>query len=284
MDCLGELYPDLPCPGLQCDLALGDAVAVGKGEAVTGIELVLGKGADIAGHVLAVGTLAPIVGASLEIVDANSVVVGGAAAGADGSYEATGLGTGPYYARTRTSGFLDELYDDRPCPGSACSPVAGDALVTVPGQTLGGVDFVLVPGATISGKVRSASDLQPIANATVTVFDASGLQVGLAGTAADGTYTTRALAGGSYRVRFDAAGFDSLLFNGLPCTPQSCDPATGTAVPLSPPANASNINANLSGGGPARSIRNWCISTTANLTAASSNQGKRVRSTTPRRS
>ena len=46
------------------------------------LPLVVGKGADIAGHVLAVGTLAPIVGASLEIVDANSVVVGGAAAGA----------------------------------------------------------------------------------------------------------------------------------------------------------------------------------------------------------
>jgi len=83
----------------------------------------------------------------------------------------------------------------------------------------------------------------------VTVFDQSGLQVALAGTSANGTYATRALAAGSYRVRFDAAGFDSLLFNGVACTPVSCDPASGTAVVLAPPANATGVNADLAGGG-----------------------------------
>lgn len=248
MDCLGELYPDVPCPNLQCDLAIGGAVNVAKGESVSGIELTLGKGAEIAGQLREEGNLAAIAGGGVEIVDANSVVVGGAGSDSNGNYVATGLGSGPYFARTRTAGFRDELYDNIPCPGGACSPIIGEPLATVPGETTSGIDFLLAPGSAITGKVRSANTLQPIANATVTVYDASGLQVALAGTASDGTYATGALAGGSYRVRFDAIGFDSQLFDSLPCTASSCDPVIATPIALVPPINATGINADLDGG------------------------------------
>ena len=248
MECLGELYPDIPCPNLQCDLATGGSVMVAKGQAVTGVELALGKGADITGQLRAEGTLAPIVGEAVEILDANAIVVGAAASDGSGHYVATGLNTGPYFARTRTSAFLDELFDGFPCPGGACSPAIGTPITTIPGQTVSAIDFVLAPGSSIAGKVRSAANLQGIANATVTVFDSSGLMVALAATSSNGNYVTPALAGGSYRVRFDAGGFDSQLYNNVTCTPSSCDPVSGTAVVLAPPANANGISADLAGG------------------------------------
>jgi hypothetical protein len=247
MDCLGELYPDTPCPNLQCDLATGVAIPVAKGEEVAGIEIVLGKGADISGQLRAEGTLVPIVGATIEIIDANNALVGGADTDASGHYVSTGYNTGPYFARTRTSTFRDELFDGFACPSGACSPAIGTPIATMPGQTSPGIDFVLAPGSLISGKVRSANDLQGIANAIVTVFDSSGQVAALATTGSNGNYTTGALVAGSYHVRFDASGFDSQLFNGVSCTPSSCDPASGTPVSLAPPANAIGVGADLAG-------------------------------------
>jgi hypothetical protein len=247
--CLGELYPGAPCPNLQCDIALGGAIAVAKGEAVSGIELALGKGAALAGELHVEGTLDPIAGGGVDVVDGNNVAVGFGVSDVDGAWLVDGLGSGPYFARTRAEGFLDELYDDLPCAGGACSPATGQSLEPTPGTTLSGIDFVLAPGARIRGKVRSATTLQPIANATVTVFDQAGVQVALAASASDGTYAVRALAGGSYRVRFDANGFDSQLYDGLACTAQSCEPVAATAVLLAPPLDKTGVDADLGGGG-----------------------------------
>ena len=48
-----------------------------------------------------------------------------------------------YYAGTIESGFLDELFRDRPCPLGECDPTAGTPIEVSGGVTTANVDFVL---------------------------------------------------------------------------------------------------------------------------------------------
>ncbi len=244
--CLGERFPNSPCPHFACDLGAGDPIAVAKGATVSGIELELLAGATIAGLVAAQGG-APIPGAAVELLDPHGALVTGVLTGKDGSYLTSGLGAGPYLARTSApSPFRDELYDNVPCAGGLCNLGSGTQLTPTIGQTLGGIDFLLPMGGTIAGTVRNALGT-PIGG-SVTVFNTGGATVAAASAdEATGQYSTAGLEAGSYFVRFDAPGRDAILFNGIACPNGECDPSTGTPVQVTAGEPTLGIDAMLPG-------------------------------------
>ncbi len=260
--CLGERFPNSPCPHFVCDLGAGDPIIVAKGATVSGIELELASGARIAGLVAAQGG-APIPGTAVEILDPIGAVVTGVLTAKDGTYLTSGLGTGPYFARTTApTPFRDELYDNISCSAGQCSLGLGTQLSPTLGQTLGGINFALVEGGTIAGTVRDSLGM-PI-GATVSVFNTGGISVtSTSANAATGQYTTAGLEAGTYFVQFVAPGHDAMLFNDIACPNAECDPTSGTPVQVTAGQPTVGINASLTGNAqppPARvAYLNRCV-------------------------
>lgn len=245
IECLGESYPDLPCVSLLCDLADSQAVNVAKGQAVTGIELSLGPGGTIEGTVTATSGGAGIPNEIVEI-STGDVLVANAGTDADGDYRVVGLGTGPYFARTRTfAGYIDELYDDLPCPAATCSASTGTPLQLAPAGSLTGIDFALALGNGIRGTVRASDTTLGIAGAQIRVYDALGNGIASTTTLIDGSYATPALSTGSYFVLAEAIGFGSVLYQGFSCGSGGCDPLDGTPVGVLPPDDTTGIDFEL---------------------------------------
>ena len=84
---------------------------------------------------------------ALQFYDAaGAYVTSGSTNGAGQYLSNAGLPAGDYYARTfNDSGFVDELYDDIPCPGG-CTVTTGTPITVSSGATTSGVDFGLAQG------------------------------------------------------------------------------------------------------------------------------------------
>ncbi len=251
--CLGERFPDDPCPSLSCNLFEGVTLNVPKGATVTG-ELLLGTGASIAGRVTSTSG-APLANVLVTIQDANDVQFGGAFTDVDGIYRAAGLAPGSHFARTASSaGFLDELYDNRPCPNGSCQVASGTPIVVGAGQSVNGVNFALAPGGTIGGTVRNEFG-EPLPGALVTIFNDAGQAVVAVDSDGNGVYVSSALVSGSYRVRFDASGRESRLYDNVSCSASSCDPLSGSPVLVAAPSATVGINATLPASGATRPVK-----------------------------
>ena len=115
-----------------------------------------------------------------------------------------------------------------------------------PGQTTQSIDFSLVSGGSISGRVTRESDGSPVVSADVwaDTYDCCGGGNG-ARTDADGNYTIDGLASGDYRVqvRADEHGLVGELY------PSTTDWALASAVPVTAASTTPNIDFTLAGGG-----------------------------------
>ena len=151
-----------------------------------------------------------------------------AAVDASGNYSITPLDTGSYYVVTQNeAGFLDELYDNLPCE-SGCDVMAGRAVDVVFGEATTGIDFLLEPGFTITGRVTDAASGLPLAGVGVEVYRAS-ISTWVY-TDASGTYRTPTLLPGVYQLRTQNwQGYLDELYDNLPCEPW-CRLSDGTAV------------------------------------------------------
>jgi hypothetical protein len=115
----------------------------------------------------------------------------------DGTYELTGLPSGPHQVRFYdcTSGvYAGEIYDD--LPGSASPTVVS----VVAGETTLGIDAGLSPGGRISGVVTGEETGLPLAN--ICVYASGSVLPYCTLTDADGAYEIGSLAPGQYKVSF----------------------------------------------------------------------------------
>lgn len=159
--------------------------------------LVMSRGATISGAVIDEETGLPIVDVSIE---AQSVVDGGpnsyASTDADGRYELRGIAPGSYLIKawTNSQNYIQELYGDAFNWDDA-------SLVTVRGtEPVEGINFDLIRGSTISGVVLDSETGLPIADVEIETQSVAG-PYSHASTGADGRYTLRGIAPGSYRIR-----------------------------------------------------------------------------------
>jgi hypothetical protein len=148
---LAEVYLNLPClPGV-CNPLSGSPVAVLSGAVTSGIDFVLDRGdyGGITGHVRRTSDGAGIAGALVEIFRSTGEPVSSILTTATGKFHSLAhqLLPGTYFLRTHAlpyqPGYRDELYDDLPCLGGTCSPLAGTPIVVAPNLETSGIEIAL---------------------------------------------------------------------------------------------------------------------------------------------
>ncbi|MCP3964250.1 MAG: hypothetical protein GY719_40995 [bacterium] len=226
-DYVNELYDGLPWTH-ETDPTTGTPVTVALATVAEEIDFSIRRAGSISGTVL--GPTGPISG-YVEIFDADGDFVQCDYADSQGQYTVPGLTTGTYFALTDMYRYLDELYDDVPC-SRGCDVSSGAPIAVSLGVDTGGIDFVLDPGASISGIVTDAETGDPLTG-TVRLYDGAGEWV-----ASDYLYSSNGfefstLPAGTYYVSAQSyAGHVDQLWDGVPC-PEECDPTTGTPIVVS---------------------------------------------------
>ena len=149
----------------------------------------------------------------------------------DGTYTLDGLPPGAYVLSARANGFLIRYFDNVDKPQSA-SPVSVQS-----NQAVTGIDFVLQPGASISGKVFDAKTNAAIPYAFVNVRGATGVAA-MIGTRTDsaGNYTLSGLSSGDYILFASAYRYTGEYYDNVQ------DPRLATPVHVSVPAACSGID------------------------------------------
>jgi protocatechuate 3,4-dioxygenase beta subunit len=233
-DLLDELYDDIPCPGGAfddgCDPTDGTPVVVVSGSITPDVDFALGPGGAIAGRVRDAGTGEAVPFANVQVFDSTGGFRGNHFADVAGRYRVGGLGGGSVFAMAREGQglYTPELYDGVPCP-DFCEPTTGTPIPVTVGSVTGGIDFDLDRRGGVAGRLTRAGGA-PVPFESVEIFDGGGLLVGFGFTDSQGDYAT-GLDAGQYFVT--TRTFDHLdeLYDDLPCEP-SCDPTTGTPVPV----------------------------------------------------
>lgn len=248
-----ELYDDLPCPGgapAGCDPTTGTSVPAQLDTDTTGIDFALTPLGAIAGTATAAGTGDPLDVFFVRIWDsAGDFAASGFFFSGTGMYQIGGLEAGTYFVTAEAFGFVGELYDDLPCPDgppAGCDPTTGTPVAVSLGVITGSIDFALGPLGRLAGTVRDEPTGQPIAFASVQVFDASGSFVDSTSADAQGDYRVENLDTGTYFVIASASGHSRQLYDGLPCPAGSCDPTAGTPVAVTAGAETGGIDFDLS--------------------------------------
>lgn len=233
-ECQDNQY--LPLNGALDDIA---ARAIGSGANVQ-LTLALDAGATISGHVTDRFFNAPASGPlTFQYYDSN-ILLGEShvVLGAGGSYQLAGIPPGVYKLGVYGNGanyYSRRLHPDVDCNALPCDFVAGTSFNTFASSAITNVDFSLQPGAVISGFVRDATTLAPIAGATVRsyrflVFPGAWSEERRSTTAPDGSYAITHLDGPQYRVGASASGRFAQGWPSFPCYTEPC--ATGSTILL----------------------------------------------------
>ena len=144
-----ELWNDRPCPQGACTVTTGDPIA-GSVNATSTADFALGQGGRIEGTLTEDGTGRAIDDGYVRIYTAAGTSLGIAFPDAGGRYVYGGLAAGTYYARTESTGSIDELWNDHACAQAQCTPTSGTPIpVAATGTTT--IDFVLAGSDVIFG-------------------------------------------------------------------------------------------------------------------------------------
>ena len=137
--------------------------------------------AGITGSITDAGTSAPLAGIDVRAYTASGTYVTSGTTNASGVYTLNVLAAGTYVLKTSNSlGYIDELYDNIPCPaGSACPVQIGKGVNVTAGATASGIDFGLTKAGTITGTVTDAATGAPLAAVSVQLYKADGTSAGL---------------------------------------------------------------------------------------------------------
>ncbi len=226
---VSELWDGIACSGF-CDILNGDAVTISGGAPVGSINFDLTVGGGISGTVNSGGSTAT--GVEVVAFDNAGFVAGSAVTNSSGQYAISGLVAGNYRLRTaNVSGLVDRVYQGDACSPTPCALNSGSQ-VEVSGATVGGIDFSLDAGSSISG---SATDTfgNPLPDGTAVLLDDTGAE--LQDTpVADGLWLFDGLADGTYYLLIENnLGLIDELYDGVPCSGGACDiPGLGTPIVL----------------------------------------------------
>ncbi len=212
----------------------------------------------ITGTIVATGTGTPLVGVYVSAYSSSGSPVGtSGTTNASGTYTISGLATGTYYVQTLNNlGYVDEVYNDVPCPKYFCPVTTGTGVSVTAGVTTMGISFALTVGGVISGTATDAGTGAPLSGILVEVYNTAGKDLAYAVTSASGVYSvTRLSTGnsglptGTYYLRASGASYVDEVYKNLPCPNYSCSPTSGTGVSLTAGATSGGIDFSLDAGG-----------------------------------
>jgi hypothetical protein len=216
------------------------AVQVTAGSETAGIDLSLGTGSAISGRVLSKADNSPIQNVYVYAYDSSWSFMSGTSTDSSGGYKIRGLPAGSFYLRTSNSlGYVNVYYKD------ATSSNNATAIQVAAASETGGIDFSLVMGGAISGRVLSQSDNTPIQNVYVYAYDSSWSYV--SGTLVDssGRYIMRGLPPGNVYVRTYAQGYVTKYYK------DTIDQFAATAIQVAAGFETSGIDFLLTKASPA---------------------------------
>jgi beta-lactamase regulating signal transducer with metallopeptidase domain len=189
----------------------------------SGLQIItLRQSAEISGRVTHAGK--PVAGITIGVQDNNENysirtgsqdIFGSAVSDSDGNYTIRRLGTG----------LVNVIFDERFAKNRQLTAVAHEGIQTKPGVTVQNVDFALVPGGIIEGRVTDSAG-KPIPNTSVGIYGPahprSSAWVQFANTDAKGRYQVRVPAGKNYVYcmdsRYSQSGFDVTVKDGKSIT------------------------------------------------------------------
>lgn len=235
---VAELYDDIPCIG-QCDVTTGTPIVLAAGAGAQDVDFALDPGASISGTVVDAASSSPLQNLFVVVYSDGGSLLKGESTAADGTYTVGGLPAGSYRARTFDLDYIDELYDDLPCPFS-CDPTTGTAIALAAATETPGIDFALDLGGSITGRVTDEATGDPLAGLQVVVADGSFNQKS-AFTSSTGAYSAGGLPAGTYFARTSSSTHLDELYDDLPCEP-SCNPTTGTPISVAQGLATSGIH------------------------------------------
>lgn len=260
---VNQIWNGVACTPTPCLIGTGTPVTLSSGN-VTGIDFNLTRGGTISGT--ATDTFNnPLPTGTAFLYGANGIEITSAPV-ANGIWEFSGLANGTYFVLIRnSSGLIDQLWNNIPCPAGACNIAATGTPIVLTGADApaglaksgpANINLQLPPGQTISGTVTDATTSQPIPDVTVHFFNAAGVEVGQATTNALGQYVSEGgLAAGSYRAattngvtRGAGDGYVNRLYDDQNCL-LACNFAGGTPISVSS-APTTGIDFALSKAGP----------------------------------
>jgi hypothetical protein len=241
-----ELHAGIPCPGESCPVTVGTPVLVSAGATTGGIDFALSSGGRISSVVRDAATGQSLEGVEVSIHDAGGHRLTSGSTDSSGVYTSdAALVSGTYYARTSNAlGYSDELYDDVPCPGGACTVTSGKPIVVTAGAPATNIVFLLAAGGGVSGNVTAAGTGQPVPGAKVRIYDSAGRSVTSGSTDDAGAWTASvALPSGTYYARTDGApGYLDELYDGIPCPLGVCTVTSGTPIDVAAGATTTGVD------------------------------------------
>ena len=266
---INQVYEGMTCPQNSCNQAqaitYGTPTAVASGQVIERSFRLQPPG-RIRGVVRDAGTGAGLASVQIDLFGAfqgQLTGYGQAMTDAAGAYTIGNLPPGNYYAMSSQSqGYVDQFFGDVWCPGqcSFSNADSGAPIGVMAGADVGGRDFALRPGGSISGRITgvlSPGSATPVANATVFAYALLGDQLGngrATTTDATGHYTLAGLAGGLYYVQIYPPTTDGLLgqfYGGSPCG-QGCGfrlPMNGVPVAVATGTPTTGQDVQLARGG-----------------------------------
>jgi hypothetical protein len=229
---MDELFDDHPCAA--CQVTTGTPVPVTTGTTTGGVDFALAPGGSIRGTVTDAASGAPLTGIRVDVYTSNGTWTEYATSASNGTFAVTSLPTGTYFARTiNSAGYVDELWDNIPCvPRCEDRITTGSPIPVAAGGATIGVNFTLVPGGRISGRVSDEATGAGLNGARVDVYTWDGARATTAVADADGAYLTlTGLPGGIYYARtVNGLGYlDEVFNNHLFCFP-NCLVTAGTPI------------------------------------------------------
>ncbi|WP_063920293.1 MFS transporter [Nocardia violaceofusca] len=157
------------------------AVTVVVGAVAQTVDLTLPSSGELTGTVRRAGDGKPVAGATVTLTDPRGEVIGAAVTGGDGGFRCGGVASGTHTL---------VVVADRMRPTAVT--------LTIPDSGLLHHDVDLEPMATLAGAVEAHG--KAVANAEVTVLDASGDRISTARTDGNGRYVVSDLPAGHYTV------------------------------------------------------------------------------------
>lgn len=255
-----ELYDSFPCGQDDCDPTLGTPVPVAPPAQTANIDFALSPGGSISGTVFS--PIIPLEDIEVAVLDTSGNELATDETDASGKYSIGGLSTGDYYVSATDSkfftakpSFIGKVYNNHVCPGPLCNPlISGDLVHVNTGIDTPNINFTLIAGARMQGKISETTGGGPVPFGAVSIKDASGNVVSFAISDGAGTYLSLyGLPTGSY---YSQTGFPGLsfiapqpspglideLFDNILCPKFLCDPLSGTPVSLTLPSITSGID------------------------------------------
>jgi Carboxypeptidase regulatory-like domain len=153
---IDEVFDNVICEGVTCTPDGATLIPVIGGQ-FTPISISLDLGGDIRGTVTDVDTGNPLEGIEVHIHDLANRHISVGFTDANGRYDTfDGLPAGPYVViALNHDGFVDELYDDIPCPHTLCSFNSATVINSTPGVVVDNINFGLKTGGRIEGVVTN---------------------------------------------------------------------------------------------------------------------------------